>query len=219
MAYISVSKLLLFIVAFVVLSSTGYAVWKSSESIEIPKNDAELAIEEVSGEQYPVEIAATKTPGHTIPDASNWNAYSNDRYGFEVQYPEDYVLRSWDKGPIAQSRYILLRKGVNTDTTLDVVSSEEQWNLPLLGILDTPYLSYIRDGDRYARKELVTVGDREVTAFYFNDENPGAFGDGRDTIVVVIELGDAFLIIKRSPASEIDIEFQGILSTFQFDRY
>ena len=212
MSKFSSLKIIIAFVAILIVVGAGYVEWKIRKSDE-GKTKQNDFVNRQETQTKPVPTQKSEIPRI---DTSDWKTYRNEKYGFEVKYPSTYTLRNWDKYPIAQSRSILIRGDKNTDTTIEIVTPQEEKNMPLLGYSGTPYVSYIQDQNRYTKKETISIGDRIAYIFFFKEENPGAVGDWRDTIVVLIKLDGNYLIIKRSPASYVDGEFEKILSTLRF---
>jgi len=158
------------------------------------------------------------TEGCPLLDNSGWATYTNTKYGFTISYPHDYDVRNWSKEPLSRSDSLLFRKDRNADISPQLVSHGDQYNLPLLGILNTSYVNYIRNPAQHAgevRVQLNSLNRFEV--YFFIEENPGAFGDWRNTIVALMPFYDIFVIIKKSPAVEFDLEFTRIVCSFQIE--
>ena len=74
------------IAAMIIFGSAGYLYLKKIEN----KQANPLAVAPTSS----VQLTA---PSSTI-DISDWKTYRNEKYGFEVKYPPDWIVRSNDRG-------------------------------------------------------------------------------------------------------------------------
>jgi len=82
--------------------------------------------------------------------------------------------------------------------------------------MNQDYINYIRNPDNYTKLEIVNINGRGTQIISFKGENPGEFADFRDTTVTILEQEDTIIVIKKTLAFGLDIEFKEILKTIRF---
>lgn len=159
-------------------------------------------------------------------DTTSWKTYRNETYAFELRYPNSFDLHNRDLArSAAHSTFIVLNKSVDPGHTpysvlIEVIPSAGEREVQFhLGMTDSSYIEYIRDPSRHKRADFISIQNRTVPVFFFDNENPGGLGDSRSTLVLLIEHNNFYLVIKKVPAVDLDGEFVGILSSLNFTRY
>lgn len=70
---------------------TGLMVWQDRAEIEI-QNSKPAVYDELTEDRSAIETPFPGEPNASKVDTSDWKTYRSDDFGFEVRYPEDWVV-------------------------------------------------------------------------------------------------------------------------------
>lgn len=155
------AKITLFIfVGLILLAGTFYAGVKYSENKERQRL-ANLPVPTVRPSPFPSPEVPTPTPT-TLPIAG-WQEYKNDKYGFSIRYPQDWIVREYDSKSM---------KGVNMHGigfgTVESIPGGMIWGVDVYDIVEDAN-EQIEDiikevgrqfSDRQEKRESITIKGR-----------------------------------------------------------
>lgn len=154
------------------------------------------------------QIIIHPSPNSDI-DISDWKTYRNEKYGYEIKYPNDWDINSADLSSIQylDSKYKDFYESPFTNP-LSIDTIEEN-NKNIEGWISGK--AEDRVGFPYQKLEEITVA--ETKTFLLSD--PITIGNNVET-VFVLKNNNAYKI--SAPIGESDKQFKKILSTFEFTK-
>ncbi len=154
------------------------------------------------------QIIIHPSPNSDI-DISDWKTYRNEKYGYEIKYPNDWDINSADLSSIQylDSKYKDFYESPFTNP-LSIDTIEEN-NKNIEGWISGK--AEDRVGFPYQKLEEITVA--ETKTFLLSD--PITIGNDIET-VFILKNNNAYKI--SAPIGESDKQFKKILSTFEFTK-
>jgi len=83
-------QFLLISVVILIMAGLGYAGWKFKGKKEMESEPILITLPTLEETDKPIE----EKPEISEIDTSDWETYRNEEYGFEVKYPQDWILTS-----------------------------------------------------------------------------------------------------------------------------
>jgi len=162
----------------------------------------------VSQNQASARQPAAQAKGNaSVVDTSNWKIYGNEKYGFEVKYPETWNVHSGSgtgpdiislDGPFRGAERPTLRLAIQPNQNPRKRSIEEWFADQLRALAATPEST-----------GHVTIGGQAAVFM----ENTNSFGKHRDTFTLLRETD--VLSLGYVPKAEYDPIYAAIVATFR----
>jgi hypothetical protein len=143
------------------------------------------------------------------PYRPGWHVYRNEKYQYEIQYPEGYDL--WETGP----------EGERDGATIRIAPKDFAAPIPALGVHVYPQISVqerLEELSALEQSDIVTsVGDVEVNGLS-GKQIAYRWQSNGELLMVELFLGDVYFRYEASAGTE---DLQGtpwweIISTFRF---
>lgn len=176
-------------------------------------------------QRYTVAPAPEKSASESVPtaegvDISDWETYRNEKYGYEVKYPEGYT--PFSNPFIAKGKPLI--PAVPSSNSITIADTEDYNKL-----FDDPSISFLSIS--IYKSDSKTNAREWLTREYFRSSEGGNESQitqrvlgGRDFVGItnenilpywlfVSKEGDYFIVIEQTQKSEF---LEGILTTFKF---
>lgn len=198
------------IFVFLLLLGGGYFAYQYQKI----KNTAEPIKKTTPIPPPPVsELAPPKTTPSEI-DTSNWKTYRNEKYGFEVKYPKEWI---------AEEDFLKGLNEVGKEKVFSVNISEKKSNLLINIWAENSIKNFITSPERAKR---IKIGEMLVIGYFFPDGYEcniiGGYCSPFFNTLIPHGGGLEYRIYGSAPERELlNIDMQGnifnqILSTFKF---